>query len=116
MADGLRHPGRRRHGLLGWVARYGWRVTRRTMRFLDEWRWRARARGPRRHARRHGPAQGVENLVASINAELHPNGGDSLRDVVSLTAAHVAEIRTEQAAVRTRLEAFDAKRAEQEKA
>ena len=102
-------------GLLGWVARYGWRVTRRTMRFLDDWQGETAREGLPAVPGVMARLKSVEGLVASISAEMHPNGGSSLRDVVHKTAAGVAEIKTEQAAVRTRLELFDAKREAREK-
>jgi hypothetical protein len=46
--------------------------------------------------------------VAEIKAETQPDAGNSLRDVVHRTAQDVAQIKTEQAGVRARLEVFDA--------
>ena len=96
-------------GLLGWVARYGWRVTRRTMRFLDDWQGETAREGLAAVPGVMARLKSVEGLVASISAEMHPNGGSSLRDVVHKTAADVADVKAEQAAVRTRLEAFGAR-------
>lgn len=96
-------------GLLGWVARYGWRVTRRTMRFLDDWQGETAREGLPAVPGVMARLKSVEGLVASISAEMHPNGGSSLRDVVHKTAADVADVKAEQAAVRTRLEAFGAR-------
>ncbi len=96
-------------GLLGWVVRYGWRVTRRTMRFLDDWQGETAREGLPAVPGVMARLKSVEGLVASISAEMHPNGGSSLRDVVHKTAADVADVKAEQAAVRTRLEAFGAR-------
>ena len=96
-------------GLLGGVARYGWRVTRRTMRFLDDWQGETAREGLPAVPGVMARLKSVEGLVASISAEMHPNGGSSLRDVVHKTAADVADVKAEQAAVRTRLEAFGAR-------
>lgn len=52
----------------------------------------------------------LQQEVAEIKAETRPNGGNSLRDVVHRTAEDVAEIKHEQAGVRTRLELFDTDR------
>ena len=52
---------------------------------------------------------GLKSEVAHIRAETLPNGGHSLRDIVHRTAADVAEIKYEQAGVRTRLELLDVK-------
>ncbi len=97
-------------GLLAWAARYGWRVIRRTGHFLDDWQGEPAHDGLDATPGVMARLKSLEVTVASINAELHPNGGGSLRDVVSLTAADVADIKTEQAAVRARLELFDAAR------
>ena len=97
-------------GILGWVARYGWRFARRGMHFLDDWQGEPAHDGLAATPGVMARLKGVEAVVASISAEMHPNGGTSLRDVVHKTAAGVAEIKAEQAAVRTRLELFDAKR------
>ena len=58
---------------------------------------------------------GLQQEIAEIKAETRPNGGHSLRDVVHRTADDVAQIKHEQAGVRTRLELFDvARRTERE--
>jgi hypothetical protein len=57
----------------------------------------------------------LQSEVADIKAETRPNGGNSLRDIVHRTADDVADIKHEQAGVRTRLELFDTdRRAERE--
>ena len=57
----------------------------------------------------------LQEEVAYIKAETRPNGGSSMRDVLHRTAEDVAEIKHEQAGVRTRLELFDvARRTERE--
>ena len=102
-------------GLLGWVARYGWRVTRRTMHFLDDWQGEPAHDGLPATPGVMARLAGVEALTVGINAEMHPNGGSSLRDVVTLTAARVAEIRDDQAKMRARMEQLETQRAGREK-
>lgn len=99
---------------LAWAVRYGWRVIRRTGHFLDDWQGEGAHDGLAATLGVVARLRNLEGFVASINAELHPNGGGSLRDVVARTAADVADIKQEQAAVRTRLELFDATRVRKE--
>ncbi len=42
--------------------------------------------------------------LAVVKAETQPNGGSSMRDVVHRTASDVAEIKDEQARLRTQIE------------
>jgi hypothetical protein len=98
-------------GLLGWAGRYGWRVLRRTMHFLDDYFGEPAHDGLEAKPGVMARLGSVEHLLAQVLAETTPNGGGSMRDEVARTARDVAEIKAEQAAVRLRLEAFDAKRA-----
>ena len=97
-------------GLLGWAARYGWRVLRRTIHFLDDWGGESAHDGLEGTPGVMARLKNVEELVAKILHETTPNGGGNLRDVVRRTAQDVADIKTEQAAVRARLELFDGAR------
>ena len=85
-------------GLGAWGGRWAVRLLSGTHEFLTDW--------PKMKA----AIAGLQEEVAYIKAETRPNGGNSLRDVVHRTAEDVAEIKAEQAAVRVRLDLFDAKR------
>jgi len=85
-----------------WGGRWAVRLLIGTHEFLVDW--------PKMKAAIHG----LQEEIAYIKAETRPNGGNSLRDVVHRTAEDVAEIKSEQAAVRVRLEVFDAGRAGRE--
>ena len=97
---------------LGWCLRWALRLLWRTMHFLDDWNGQDTRSGleatPGVMARLHG----VEQLIAKVVAETTTNRGGSMRDEVARTAVDVADIKAEQAAVRSRLEAFDATRTE----
>jgi hypothetical protein len=75
--------------------RWAFRLLIGTHEFLTDW------------PRMKTDITGLREEVAAIKAETRPNGGNSLRDVVHRTARDVAEIRHEQAAVRTRLDLFE---------
>ena len=95
---------------VAWCLRWALRLLWRTMHFLDDWDGKPAHSGldatPGVMARLHG----VEQLIAKVVAETTPNGGGSMRDEVARTARDVADIKSEQAKVRDRLEAFDAAR------
>lgn len=99
---------------LGWAVRWAWRVLRRVVHFLDDYAGQPARDGLPARPGLMARLQSVEELVAKVVAETTPNGGGSMRDEVARTARDVAEIKTEQAAVRSRLEAFDAMRAARE--
>jgi len=103
-------------GCVTWAGRYGWRVLRRTGHFLDDWQGEPAHDGLAATPGVMARLKSLEVTVAGISAELHPNGGGSLRDVVSLTAADVAQIKDDQAEMRRRMELFEAQRAGREKA
>jgi hypothetical protein len=101
--------------LLAWAARYGWRVLRRTGHFLDDWQGEPAHDGLTATPGVMARLRSLEDFAASINAELHPNGGGSLRDVVARTAADVADIKQDQASMRARMELWESQRAGREK-
>lgn len=89
---------------LAWAASCAWRVIRRTMHFLDDWLGEPAHDGLPVKPGVMARLRSVEEQVARIVAETTLNGGGSLRDVVARTAVDVADIKHEQAGVRTRLE------------
>ena len=56
----------------------------------------------------------MEQIVAGISVEVHPNSGHSLRDVVHQTAGDVAQIKIDQGEMRRRMELFERERAVRE--
>lgn len=72
--------------------RWGFRLLIAVHEFIDDW--------PKVKA----AIAGLRTEVAEIKAETRPNGGTSLRDVVHRTAADVADIKHEQARLRTQVE------------
>jgi hypothetical protein len=79
-----------------WGGRWAVRLLIATHEFLTDW------------PKMKTAIADLRSEVAEIKAETRPNGGNSLRDVVHRTAQDVAQIKDEQAGVRTRLEMFDA--------
>ena len=99
-------------GFAGWAARYGWRVLRRTTRFLDAFFGEEPHDGLDARPGVMVRLERVEATLARVLQETRPDGGNSLRDVVARTAQDVADIKAEQAGVRTRLELLQAGRAQ----
>ena len=89
--------------LVAWGARWAVRLLIGTHEFLTDW------------PKMKTAISEMRTEIDDIKAETRPNGGNSLRDLVHRTAQDVADIKAEQAGVRTRLELFDvARRAERE--
>ena len=98
-------------GGLAWALRWAWRILRRINHFLDDYAGQPARDGMPARPGFMARLTSVEEALAHVVAETKPNHGSSLRDVVHQTARDVAEIKTEQAAVRARLELFDARHA-----
>jgi hypothetical protein len=91
-------------GCIAWGLRWAWRILRRVGHFLDDY-----AGEPARDGLPAKPGfmarlAAVEGQLEHVVTETSPNHGTSLRDIVIKTAADVADIRTEQAKVREKLE------------
>ena len=91
-------------GGLAWLGRWAWHLSRRTVRFLDDWNGESAHDGtpavPGVMVRLHT----VEELVAKVLYETTPNGGGNLRDAIRIIARDVTEIKAEQANVKKKLE------------
>lgn len=80
-------------GMLVWIGRSGWRMFRRTDQFLEDWNGVAADSG---HPLRPGVLQRLSALEISmtdVQAQVHMNGGGSLRDEVKRTEANVGQIQ-----------------------
>jgi hypothetical protein len=84
-------------GLGSWGGRWAVRLLIGTHEFLVDW------------PKMKTAIADLRSEVAEVKAETRPNGGSSMRDVVHRIDEAVAEIKSEQAKVRVRLEVFDAK-------
>lgn len=84
-------------GTLLWIGRHTWRFLRRVVHFLDDYAGQPARDGMPAKPGFMARLGSVEELTAKVSAEMHPNGGQSLRDVVNRTAADVADIKTDQA-------------------
>lgn len=91
-------------GCIAWCTRWAWRILRQVGHFLDDWRGEEARDGLPTRPGVMSRLVSVETLVAQVHAETRPNHGSSLRDVVNQTAADVAGIKKEQAAVRADLD------------
>lgn len=89
---------------IGWGLRWAWRILRRVVHFLDDYAGQPAIDGRPAVPGFMARLASVEQSLAHVVTETTPNGGGSMRDMVSKTAADVATIKTEQAAVRARLE------------
>jgi hypothetical protein len=95
-------------GFAGWFTRRTWGVVRGLGHFLDDYKGRPAHDGTAATPGFMARLASVEESLAHVVAETRPNHGNSLRDVVARTAADVADIKHEQAGVRTRLELLQA--------
>ena len=92
-------------------ARWAWRIARRTSHFLDDYAGGARSRRPPRPPRLHGPAGVRGGDPRPRRPGDHPQRGKlHVGDVVARTAADVADIKKEQAAVRADLDLVRSRR------
>lgn len=97
-------------GLAAWAARHGWRLLRGTYEFLDEWGGRPAHSGLPATPGVVARLAEHEKLLSQLVAETQPNGGSSLHDLMARTEQAVAEIRTEQAKMRARMEQLETQR------
>ncbi len=79
-------------GFTFWALRWGVRLLIGTHQFLADW--------PRMKA----AITSLQQEVAEVKAETRPNGGNSLRDVVHRIGSDVADVKDEQARLRTQIE------------
>lgn len=89
-------------GLLGtfavWLSRLLWRTLTRTIHFLDDYFGQPGRPGVMARL------DALEGVVQEIRAETKPNGGSSMRDVITRAADVVADIKDEQSRLRTQIE------------
>ena len=90
--------------LAAWALRWAWRILRRVVHFLDDYSGQ-----PARDGRPAVPGfmarlASVEDSLKHVVAETTPNGGGSMRDMVSKTNSSVARIETEQERLRALVE------------
>lgn len=98
-------------GLVGWVARFTWRLFRRTNHFLDDYFGEAARDGlparPGIMARLKSVEDGVGHVaseLAKVSKETMPNNGKSIHDVLARTEQSVDETRAEQTSMRARVD------------
>jgi hypothetical protein len=82
-------------GFTAWAARYLWKILRRVVHFLDDYSGQPARDGMPGTPGFMARLGSVEGLAARIAAEMHPNGGLSLRDVVDRTSSDVVQLRTQ---------------------
>lgn len=98
-------------GCAAWILRRAWHTLRQVSHFLDDWRGQDARDGLPARPGVMARIGSVEELLERVHAETQANHGTSLRDVVNRTAADVAGIKTEQAAVRADLDKVKAQHA-----
>lgn len=81
-------------GLLVWLGRTGWHAARRVGRFLDDYFGEPAHDGLAPKPGVMARLSAVETQLRDIGAEVHPNSGHSLRDVVHQTADDVSAVKT----------------------
>lgn len=91
-------------GVAAWGFRQGWRTMRQVSHFLDDWKGQPEHDGVPARPGVMARLGSVEETLAAVHAETQADHGTSLRDVVNRTAADVAGIKIEQAAVRRDLD------------
>lgn len=96
---------------LAWALGRAGRIVRRIVHFLDDYAGQPARDGMEAKPGFMARLGSVEQLLADVVAETTPSGGGSMRDEVARTARDVADIKREQAGVRTRLELLQAEQA-----
>jgi hypothetical protein len=96
--------------VLGWAGRWVWRIMMRTSRFMDDYFGEPARPGVAERPGVMARLQRVEKIATDVRAETRPNGGHSLRDVVHRTAADVQDVKADVAALKGRVELFEAQR------
>lgn len=91
-------------GCIAWCLRWAWRILRRVGHFLDDYAGEPARDGLDAKPGLMARLTAVEGQLKHVVAETSPNHGRSIRDLVLKTAEDVADIKTEQAAVREQLE------------
>lgn len=89
---------------LVWLIRLLWHTLQRTIRFLDDYFGRAAEGDNPGRTGVMARLTALEEMARTIKAETQPNGGSSLRDVVHRIAEDVADVKDEQARLRTQME------------
>lgn len=101
-------------GVAAWALRWAWRILKRTTHFLDDFFGEPARDGLPAAPGVMARLRSMEQIVAGISMEVHPNSGHSLRDIVHQTASDVAQIRADQGEMRRRMELFETQRASRE--
>lgn len=96
------------------MVRSAWRFLRRVVRFLDDYAGQPARDGMPAKPGFMGRLASVEEGLAHVVAETTPNGGRSIKDMVTRTASDITDIRAEQGAMRRRMELFETQRAGRE--
>ena len=93
--------------IVGWVIRWGWRVLRRLGHFLDDYNGQPARDGLPERPGFMARLTSLEQLLQHVVDETKPNHGSSLRDAVNRMERDIGDIKTEQAAVKSRLEIYE---------
>lgn len=96
------------------TGRVAWRGIRRISRFLDDYTGEPAAGGNAARPGFMARLAAVEEGLAHVVAETTPNGGKTIKDLVTRAASDITEIRADQTAMRTRMELFEHQRAGRE--
>ena len=101
-------------GGIAWAGRWAWRILRRITHFLDDYAGQPARDGMPARPGFMARLASAEESLAHVVQETKPNHGTSLRDMVVRTAHDVADIKQDQASMRTRIELWEHPRAGRE--